>query len=311
MAGTRKQKAATGGRELEPSPHPRLTRRPLETKLQVPRQKEQAWPGASGRCDLCRPQAAGPAGAGWGLGKAGPCRDPRTAQLLPPTWEPAGRRGPAELPGAAAATWALVGSRVGAGARGKRWQGEGEPAHEAHRRQREGGPEGASRLQPLGAQRERTVGLPAHLLAGHWPRSAAPLLSLGLARPSAVPGLREGSLANGERAGCRCWMPSPATRPAWPVELGGGVGGQGVYLSSLLNWGWASAISRLLLNTALLQQEQSEKTELLPRPLQEPGRPDLHAPELGAAHLAPGQGTQMPGDIGQESTRAVANPLLT
>lgn len=29
--------------------------------------------------------------------------------------------------------------------------------------------------------------------------------------------------------------------------------------------------------------------------------PDLHAPELGAAHLAPGQGTQMPGDIGQES----------
>lgn len=28
--------------------------------------------------------------------------------------------------------------------------------------------------------------------------------------------------------------------------------GQGVYLSSLLNWGWASAISRLLLNTALL-----------------------------------------------------------
>lgn len=42
--------------------------------------------------------------------------------------------------------------------------------------------------------------------------------------------------------------------------------GQGVYLSSLLNWGWASAISRLLLNTALLQQEQSEKTELLPWP---------------------------------------------
>lgn len=29
--------------------------------------------------------------------------------------------------------------------------------------------------------------------------------------------------------------------------------------------------------------------------------PDLHAPELGAAHLAPGQGTQMPGDIRQES----------
>ena len=36
----------------------------------------------------------------------------------------------------------------------------------------------------------------------------------------------------------------------------------------MLNWGWASAISRLLLNIALLQREQSEKTELLPRPRQ-------------------------------------------
>lgn len=37
-----------------------------------------------------------------------------------------------------------------------------------------------------------------------------------------------------------------------------------MYLSSLLNWGWASAISRLLLNNVLLQREQSEKRQLLP-----------------------------------------------
>lgn len=55
--------------------------------------------------------------------------------------------------------------------------------------------------------------------------------------------------------------------------------GQGVYLSSLLNWGWASAISRLLLNTALLQQEQSEKTELLPG--------HTHAGQL-LGHVLPG-----------------------
>ena len=63
--------------------------------------------------------------------------------------------------------------------------------------------------------------------------------------------------------------PSPATRPTVVFGAGGrGMGGQGVYLSSLLNWGWASAISRLLLNIALLQQEQSEKTELLTQPQQ-------------------------------------------
>lgn len=65
-----------------------------------------------------------------------------------------------------------------------------------------------------------------------------------------------------------CLRPSPATRPAVSWGRGRGTGGQGVYLSSLRNWGWASAISRLLLNIALLQQEQSEKTELLTLPLQ-------------------------------------------
>jgi hypothetical protein len=80
-----------------------------------------------------------------------------------------------------------------------------------------------------------------------------------------------------QRRGRKRLQPSPTTRPtsACLAQAGGstpgagraGTGGQGVYLSSLLNWGWASAISRLLLNTALLQQEQSEKTELLPRPL--------------------------------------------
>lgn len=44
----------------------------------------------------------------------------------------------------------------------------------------------------------------------------------------------------------------PCHHACMACGLGGGVGGQGVYLSSLLNWGWASAISRLLLNTALL-----------------------------------------------------------
>lgn len=71
------------------------------------------------------------------------------------------------------------------------------------------------------------------------------------------------------------------------------MGGQGVYLSSLLNWGWASAISRLLLNIALLQQEQSEKRELLTQPQQaaQEARPP-HGSELGTTHLAPGQGAQ-------------------
>lgn len=96
-------------------------------------------------------------------------------------------------------------------------------------------------------------------------------------------------------------QPCHQARVAWGA--GGGAGGQGVYLSSLLNWGWASAISRLLLNIALLQREQSEKTELLPQRRQTAWRPDHTAPSCA-------QGTQTPGDTSRRAPGA-QHPLVT
>lgn len=132
------------------------------------------------------------------------------------------------------------------------------------------------------APRRLAVGLAPAALSSCW---ALPTL----ARP--FPGQRERAR--------RASGPALPPGPPWPSGQGAGVGGQGVYLSSLLNWGWASAISRLLLNIALLQQEQSERRELLTQPRWQSRRPAHHT-ALGWAQ-APGP---LPGHTDARSSRA-------
>lgn len=145
-------------------------------------------------------------------------------------------------------------------------------------------------LQTLGGPRAGRAqwvsppGRPATGLAPAAHASSGPQARLAQALPQLAGGL--------PRQSCEGWKrlrPSPATRPTVVLGAGGrGMGGQGVYLSSLLNWGWASAISRLLLNIALLQQEQSEKTELLTQPHQA-------AREAGPPHSSTQAGHGPPG----------------
>lgn len=166
--------------------------------------------------------------------------------------------------------------------------------HQGHRGPRTAGPGQDGRGLAACCQ-----GFPGHRWPPHSPIPPGCQPSLARARP--------------RQRGARCAsgpaLP-PGPRGLWGWGAGGG--GAGVYLSSLLNWGWASAISRLLLNIALLQREQSEKTELLTQPhqaVQEARPPD-------SSELGTGPGPR-PGhvDMGvkvslQDGARATAHPAL-
>lgn len=221
-----------------------------------------------GRCRAVGPAGGAPGAwtAGW---RAGP---PGTRTVPAPSWGACSVRGdhlhsgPCGQPG------------------GPRTQASVEWGRGAKQAQR---PADHSRGQPR-AWGGQSPGLLALLGGRVPPPGRQPQLT------SPPPGSREGSLARGG------WPPEAqpcpqARRCLW--GWGGGWGGQGVYLSSLLNWGWASAISRLLLNIALLQQEQSEKTELLLRPRQ--AAQEAGPPHLRAGHSPPAEARRTGGPARQ------------
>lgn len=251
--------------------------------------REQAG-GKRVRPDHHRPRAAGPAGARLGgSGTPGPMQRPlRLSCLLPPTGEPA-------------TPWA---AGFHSGPCGQHRMGEGRVSRATRKRPHS--------LQTLGgprAGRAQWVSPPGQ--ASHWPCPSSPRLlgaqaHLAQALPQRAGGLPRQSCEGRKRLKLR-----PATRPAVVLGAGGrGMGGQGVYLSSLLNWGWASAISRLLLNIALLQQEQSEKTELLTQPHQAAREAGPPHSSTRAGHGPPGPrpGTRARGEVRQESAGATAHP---
>lgn len=244
-------------------------RQPLET---------EPWLPTPGKACRARPAMLPPAVAlrvqGGGSQRPGVTSTPPATNL--------GGCRMAELPLAATSTQALVGSTVAPG--DSTGQGEG---NQDHHQPHQGGQMGPHTCNPSGPGQGEHSGSPSPSWAGRWPCPVAhSSWASAWPDPAFPPASGRFPCQKGSRPEPQA-QPCHQARVAWGA--GGGAGGQGVYLSSLLNWGWASAISRLLLNIALLQREQSEKTELLPQRRQTAWRPGHTAPSCA-------QGTQSPGD---------------